>query len=82
MAARGRTLQELVAAAASAHSDRVAATYDGGSESACPLTLLYSDLARLSGELALILRKHCSPNRGVIGLYCSDDLFIPVWILG
>lgn len=77
-----RTLQELVVAAASGHPDRVAVTYDGGSPSSCPATLLYSDLLQLSGELARILRKNCFPNYGVIGLYCSDDLFIPVWVLG
>lgn len=82
VAMAARTLQELVAAAASGHSDRVAVTYDGGSPSASPETLLYSDLIQLSGELARILRKECSPHDGVIGLYCSDDLFIPVWVLG
>ncbi|XP_075943483.1 beta-alanine-activating enzyme isoform X1 [Anarhichas minor] len=70
-----RTLQELVAAAASLHSDRAAVKYDGS-------MLLYRDLVRLSGELARVLRNNCAPNSGVIGLYCSDDLFIPVWILG
>lgn len=82
MAARSRTLQELVAAAASDHSDRVAVTYDDGSASACPITLLYSDVVQLSGELSRVLRNNCSPNYGAIGLYCSDDLFIPVWVLG
>uniref|UniRef100_H2UT81 Aminoadipate-semialdehyde dehydrogenase n=1 Tax=Takifugu rubripes TaxID=31033 RepID=H2UT81_TAKRU len=82
MAARSRTLQELVVAAASVHSDRVAVIYDDGSASACPVTLFYSDLVQLSSELSRILRKNCSPNCGVIGLYCNDDLFIPVWILG
>lgn len=77
-----RTLQELVVAAASGHSDRVAVTYDGGTPLSCPVTLLYSDLVQLSGELSRIIRKKCSHNYGVIGLYCSDDLFIPVWVLG
>lgn len=82
MTARSRTLQELVAAAASVHSDRIAVIYDDGSASACPVTLFYSDLVQLSSELSRILRNNCSPNCGVIGLYCNDDLFIPVWILG
>lgn len=73
-----RTLHELVVAAASGHSDRVAVTYDDGS----PVTLLYSDLLQLSGELSGVIRNNCSPNYGAIGLYCSDDLFIPVWVLG
>lgn len=77
-----RTLQELVAAAASLHPDRAAVTYDGGSVSGSPGSLLYRDLAELAGELSHILRKTCSPNNGVIGLYCWDDLFTPVWILG
>ncbi|KAM6947890.1 LOW QUALITY PROTEIN: beta-alanine-activating enzyme-like [Lycodopsis pacificus] len=70
-----RTLQELVAAAASLHSDRAAVKYDGS-------MLLYRDLVRLSGELARVLGNNCAPNSGVIRLYCSDDLCIPVWILG
>ncbi|XP_070765330.1 beta-alanine-activating enzyme [Enoplosus armatus] len=77
-----RTLQDLVAAAASLHSDRAAVTFDGGSESVSPVSLLYRDLAELAVELSHILRKNCFPNNGVIGLYCSDDLFTPVWILG
>ncbi|KAK9535693.1 hypothetical protein VZT92_008060 [Zoarces viviparus] len=39
-----RTLQELVAAAASLHSDRAAVKYDGS-------MLLYRDLVRLSGKV-------------------------------
>ncbi|TDH08198.1 hypothetical protein EPR50_G00094710 [Perca flavescens] len=78
-----RTLQELVAAAACVHSDRAAVRYDGGSVSGSPVSLLlYRELVELAGELSHILRKTCSPNNGVIGLYCCDDLFIPVWILG
>ncbi|XP_074492187.1 LOW QUALITY PROTEIN: beta-alanine-activating enzyme [Sebastes fasciatus] len=80
-----RTLQELVAAAASLHSDRVAVRYDGGSVSgSSPVSLLlYRELLQLAAELSHTLQQTCSPNNnGVIGLYCSDDLFIPVWILG
>lgn len=77
-----RTLQELVVVAASGQSDRVAVTYDRGTPLSCPVTLLYSDLVQLSSELSRIIRKNCSPNYGAIGLYCSDDLFIPVWVLG
>lgn len=78
-----RTLQQLVAAAASLHPDRAAVTYDGGAASGSPaVSLLYRELVQLAGELSLILRKNCSPNNGVIGLCCGDDLFIPVWILG
>ena len=76
------TLRELVSAAASLHSDRVAVTYDGRSVSGSRAALLYRDLLDLAAELSRILRKHCSPGRGAIGLYCRDDLFVPVWILG
>lgn len=77
-----RTLQELVAEAAAEHPDRTAVTYDGGSVSERPASLRYRDVVQLSGELSQTLRHRCSPHNGVIGLYCSDDLFIPVWILG
>uniref|UniRef100_UPI0037E8EB12 beta-alanine-activating enzyme n=1 Tax=Semicossyphus pulcher TaxID=241346 RepID=UPI0037E8EB12 len=77
-----RTLQELVSAAASLHPDRAAVTYDSGSVSGSPVSLRYRELVELSTELSLILRKNCSANNGVIGLYCCDDLLIPVWILG
>ncbi|XP_029285860.1 beta-alanine-activating enzyme [Cottoperca gobio] len=79
-----RTLQELVAAAASLHADRAAVKYDSGSVSGSPPVslLLYRDLVKLAAELSHILRKICSPNNGVIGMYCCDDLFTPVWILG
>lgn len=77
-----RTLQELVAVAASVHPDRVAVTYDAGSVSGSSATLLYRELIELTGELSDILRKNCSPHHGVVGLFCNDDLFIPVWILG
>ncbi|XP_056271248.1 beta-alanine-activating enzyme isoform X2 [Pseudoliparis swirei] len=76
-----RTLHELVAAAASLHPDRTAVKYDAGSGSPASL-LRYRDLMDLAGELAGVLRQNCSPGTGVMGLYCSDDLFTPVWILG
>ncbi|KAM9385290.1 beta-alanine-activating enzyme [Pholidichthys leucotaenia] len=80
-----RTLQELVAVTASVYADRAAVTHcgsvTGGGEG--PETLLYQDLAQLSGELCGILRENCPPSSGgVIGLYCGDDALIPVWILG
>lgn len=77
-----RTLQELVAAAAAVHPDRVAVTYDGGTPSKRPESLRYRDVIQLSGELSQTLRLTCTPDDGVIGLYCTDDLLIPVWILG
>ncbi|XP_077463975.1 beta-alanine-activating enzyme [Stigmatopora argus] len=76
------TLHELVAGAGSVHAHRVAVTFDGGSLSDGPVSLLYRDLLALSSELCGILQHYCSHNNGVLGLYCSDDLFIPVWILG
>ncbi|XP_051233307.1 beta-alanine-activating enzyme isoform X1 [Dicentrarchus labrax] len=77
-----RTLQQLVASAASLHPHRPAVTYDGGAVSGSPGSLLYRELVELADELARTLRQSCSANNGVIGLYCSDDLFLPVWILG
>ncbi|XP_034736790.1 beta-alanine-activating enzyme [Etheostoma cragini] len=78
-----RTLQELVAAAAAVHPGRAAVRYDGGSMPGSPVSLLlYGELVELAGELSHILRENCSPNNGVIGLCCCDDLLIPVWILG
>ncbi|KAF3691186.1 Acyl-CoA synthetase family member 4 [Channa argus] len=76
------TLQELVSAAASLYMNRTAVTYDSGSASGSPVSLPYGHLVELAGELSHVLRKNCSPNNGVIGLCCCDDLFIPVWILG
>ncbi|XP_077440315.1 beta-alanine-activating enzyme [Vanacampus margaritifer] len=76
------TLQGLVATAASAYSQRVAVTFDSGSSSDGPVSLFYKDLLELSCELGQRLQQHCEHNNGVIGLYCSDDLFTPVWILG
>lgn len=76
------TLHELVSAAASAHRDRAAVTYDGGSASGGAASLLYGELVQLAAELAHILRTTCGPRSGVIGLCCSDDLLVPVWILG
>ncbi|MED6280966.1 hypothetical protein CHARACLAT_016496 [Characodon lateralis] len=78
-----RTLQELVSTAASLHADRAAVLYDsgpGGTEASG--SLLYSEVAQLSDGLAAVLLKNCCPSSGVIGLYCSDDLLVPVWILG
>ncbi|XP_060884723.1 beta-alanine-activating enzyme isoform X2 [Labrus mixtus] len=77
-----RTLQELVSSAASLHPDRAAVTYDSGSVSGNPVSLRYRELEELTSELCDALRRSCSDNNGVIGLYCCDDLFIPVWVLG
>ncbi|KAM8890113.1 beta-alanine-activating enzyme [Synchiropus picturatus] len=76
------TLQGLVAAAASVHSGRPAVTYDSGVSAAAPVSLLYKDLIRLSEELGQKLQASVTLKFGLIGLYYSDDLFIPVWILG
>ncbi|CAG5862382.1 unnamed protein product [Menidia menidia] len=76
----GRTLQELVAAAAALHADRAAVTYDSGSPSEGPSSLSYRELAELSGKLSRALLKSCCPL--AVGLYVSDDLLVPVWILG
>uniref|UniRef100_A0A665VA80 Aminoadipate-semialdehyde dehydrogenase n=1 Tax=Echeneis naucrates TaxID=173247 RepID=A0A665VA80_ECHNA len=77
-----QTLQQLVSSAASEHPDRAAVTYDGRPGSGTLVSLLYRDLADLAAELCVALRENCSQSNGVIGLFCYDDLFIPVWILG
>lgn len=77
-----RTLQDLVAAAAELYPNRVAVTFSDGSGSRSPESLLYRDLAELSGELSHHLRDKCPANNGLLGIYCSDDLLTPVWILG
>ncbi|XP_061593066.1 beta-alanine-activating enzyme [Cololabis saira] len=73
-----RTLQELVSAAAALYGDRPAVVYGGSAAGA----LLYRELSALAAELARVLLESYCPSNGVIGLYCSDDLLIPVWILG
>uniref|UniRef100_A0A3Q2E1Q8 Aminoadipate-semialdehyde dehydrogenase n=1 Tax=Cyprinodon variegatus TaxID=28743 RepID=A0A3Q2E1Q8_CYPVA len=72
-------LQELVSTAACLHADRPAVLYDGGPGG--PVSLLYREVVQLAEDLSAVLLKYCS-NNGVIGLYCSDDLLVPVWILG
>uniref|UniRef100_A0A3B4FTB5 Aminoadipate-semialdehyde dehydrogenase n=1 Tax=Pundamilia nyererei TaxID=303518 RepID=A0A3B4FTB5_9CICH len=75
-----RTLQELVSAAASLHADRLAVTHSVSGKPSASLT--YRDLVQLADEFSRALQNNCSPRSGVIGLYCRDDLFVPVWILG
>lgn len=83
-----RTLQELVAAAASVYPDRTAVVFDSGSGwrgsegPGGPLCLSYRDVSRLAEKLSGVLVKSCPPSSGLVGLYCTDDLFLPVWILG
>lgn len=86
-----RTLQELVAAAASLYPDRTAVMFDSGSGlwgsegsggSGGPVCMSYRDLSRLAEELSGVLLRSCSPRARLIGLYCTEDLFVPVWILG
>ncbi|XP_071371684.1 beta-alanine-activating enzyme [Centroberyx affinis] len=77
-----KTLQDMVATAASLHLSRVAVTYDSGSVSGSPVSLLYRDVVALGTELSHILRRHCCRNNGVIALYYHADLYLPVWILG
>ncbi|KAF7667690.1 hypothetical protein LDENG_00052830 [Lucifuga dentata] len=77
-----RTLQELVAAAASLHASRVAVTHDCGSVSGNSVSLLYSDVVALVNELSHVLRTNCFLHNSLIALYCHADLYLPVWILG
>lgn len=76
-----QTLQGLVSTAASLHADRAAVLYDSGSGGTSG-TLLYREVAQLAEELSAVLQQECSPGSGLIGLYCGDDLLLPVWILG
>uniref|UniRef100_A0A087YGD5 Carrier domain-containing protein n=1 Tax=Poecilia formosa TaxID=48698 RepID=A0A087YGD5_POEFO len=76
-----RTLQDLVSAAASLHPDRAAVLYDSGSGET-PGSLLYREVVQLAEDLSAALLQTCSPRDGAVGLYCSDDLLVPAWILG
>ncbi|XP_014845630.1 PREDICTED: acyl-CoA synthetase family member 4 isoform X3 [Poecilia mexicana] len=76
-----RTLQDLVSAAASLHPDRAAVLYDSGSGET-PGSLLYREVVQLAEDLSAALLQTCSPRGGAVGLYCSDDLLVPAWILG
>uniref|UniRef100_A0A3B5Q7J9 Aminoadipate-semialdehyde dehydrogenase n=1 Tax=Xiphophorus maculatus TaxID=8083 RepID=A0A3B5Q7J9_XIPMA len=76
-----RTLQDLVSAAASLHPDRAAVLYDPGSGET-PGSLLYREVVQLAEDLSAALLRNCSPGGGAVGLYCSDDLLVPAWILG
>lgn len=76
-----RTLQDLVSAAASLHPDRAAVLYDPGSGET-PGSLLYREVVQLAEDLSAALLRNCSPRGGAVGLYCSDDLLVPAWILG
>uniref|UniRef100_A0A3P9Q7I9 Aminoadipate-semialdehyde dehydrogenase n=1 Tax=Poecilia reticulata TaxID=8081 RepID=A0A3P9Q7I9_POERE len=76
-----RTLQDLVSAAASLHPDRAAVLYDSGSGET-PGSLLYREVVQLAEDLSAALLQNCSPRGGAVGLYCSDDLLVPAWILG
>ncbi|KAM4628669.1 beta-alanine-activating enzyme [Polymixia lowei] len=77
-----KTLQDIVAKAASLYPNRVAVTFDSGSVSGSCVSLLYRDVVALGNKLSHILRKHCFENNGVIALYCHTDLYLPVWIMG
>ncbi|CAJ1060005.1 beta-alanine-activating enzyme [Xyrichtys novacula] len=77
-----KTLHALVSSAAFQHADRPAVTYHSGSVSGSPMSLCYRELEELSADFSTALRESCSDHNSVIGLYCCDDLYIPVWILG
>ncbi|XP_054901491.1 beta-alanine-activating enzyme [Poeciliopsis prolifica] len=76
-----RTLQDLVFAAASLHPNRAAVRFDPGSGET-PGSLLYREVVQLAADLSAALLESCSPGGGAVGLYCSDDLLVPAWILG
>ncbi|XP_010870563.2 beta-alanine-activating enzyme isoform X1 [Esox lucius] len=76
------TLQEMVLAAASLHSSKVAVTFDRGTAEGSPVLLYYSELVALGNELTLLLRKQCVQNTSAIALYCQPDVNLPTCILG
>ncbi|XP_028300188.1 beta-alanine-activating enzyme isoform X2 [Gouania willdenowi] len=76
------TLQQLVSTAASLHPNREAVTYHSGFDPANQTSLSYRELMQLSTELSGVLMERCPVCRGLIGLYCTEDVLTPVWILG
>ncbi|CDQ73962.1 unnamed protein product [Oncorhynchus mykiss] len=77
-----KTLQDMVLAASSLHSGKIAVTFDNGITGGCPMLLYYHELVALGNELTLFLQIQCVQNTRAIALYCQPDINLPVWILG
>ncbi|XP_055779011.1 beta-alanine-activating enzyme isoform X1 [Salvelinus fontinalis] len=77
-----KTLQDMVLAAASLHSGKIAVTFDKGITEGGPMLLYYHELVALGNELTLFLQIQCVQNTRAIALYCQPDINLPVWILG
>ncbi|NWT00809.1 ACSF4 enzyme, partial [Mionectes macconnelli] len=76
------TLQELVAGAASLHSDRAAVWFDECTGKP-PAFHTYATVVELARELTAFLQKHCDQQgKCEIGLYCYPGMNLPSWILG
>ncbi|KAL1022606.1 hypothetical protein UPYG_G00029810 [Umbra pygmaea] len=75
-------LHDMVLAAASLHSSKVAVTFDRGTREGEPVLLYYSELVALGSELTTFLQKQCVQNTSAIALYCQPDVNLPVVILG
>ncbi|NXP32817.1 ACSF4 enzyme, partial [Leiothrix lutea] len=75
-------LQELVARAASLHSDRAAVCFDDCTGKP-PAFYTYATMVELAVELTAFLQKHCGhQDKHQIGLYCYPGINLPSWILG
>uniref|UniRef100_A0A8C8M6F4 Carrier domain-containing protein n=1 Tax=Oncorhynchus tshawytscha TaxID=74940 RepID=A0A8C8M6F4_ONCTS len=77
-----KTLQDMVLAASSLHSGKIAVTFDKGITEGGPMLLYYHELVALGNELTLFLQIQCVQNTRAIALYCQPDINLPVWILG
>uniref|UniRef100_A0A8C7MBT9 Aminoadipate-semialdehyde dehydrogenase n=2 Tax=Oncorhynchus kisutch TaxID=8019 RepID=A0A8C7MBT9_ONCKI len=77
-----KTLQDMVLAASSLHSGKIAVTFDKGITEGGPMLLYYHELVALGNELTLFLQIQCVQNTREIALYCQPDINLPVWILG
>ncbi|XP_017679626.1 PREDICTED: acyl-CoA synthetase family member 4 isoform X1 [Lepidothrix coronata] len=76
------TLQELVARAASLHSDRAAVWFDECTGKP-PAFYTYATVVELARELTAFLQKYCDQQgKCEIGLYCYPGINLPSWILG
>ncbi|NWW58675.1 ACSF4 enzyme, partial [Ifrita kowaldi] len=75
-------LQELVARAASLHSDRAAVWFDECTGKP-PAFHTYATVVELAVGLTAFLQKHCDRQGNCeIGLYCYPGINLPSWILG
>lgn len=74
------TLHEMVQEAASAHCNRIAVTFNNGTETGVS-TLTYEELLSASNGLTNLFRSSSLQNEHVIGLFCYPDVNLPLWVL-